>query len=122
MDQEPRENRSLAIDSDRRGYQRFVVAGIKLMDRHTREILGEVLNLSSGGILVLGPKYIDPAQQMALRMQFPVYVMEEEYLLIDVCTVWCDEVERGLFRTGMKLIPHTGQLDLFAKAVNVFRG
>ena len=121
MDFEPQEERSSAVDSDRREYERFVVAGIKLMVPGTREILGEVMNLSSGGILVLGPTYIDPAQQLSLRMQFPTYIMEEEYLDIDVFTVWCDEVEQGRFRTGMKLIPHTGQLDLFAKAVNVFQ-
>ena len=122
MDQDPQEERSPAVDSDRREYQRFVVAGIKLMDARTREIFGEVLNLSSGGILVLGPKYIESAQQLSLRLQFPPQVMEEEYLDIDVFTVWCDEIEQGRFRTGMKLIPHTGQLDLFDKAVNIFQG
>ncbi|KAA3645028.1 MAG: PilZ domain-containing protein [Chloroflexi bacterium] len=107
------------MQDNRRKEPRFVVTGIALYTPDGRKLLGEVLNLSSGGMLLLSKEYIPPGQQLKLQMRFPPLLIDQEDIEIDVYVVWSDEDEDGHFKTGMLIEPRPGQVSLFERAINI---
>lgn len=112
-------NAPIYMQTNRRKEPRFVVTGIAIYTHDGRALLGEVLNLSSGGMLLLSNKHIRPGQELELQMRFPPLLIDQEDIAVDVFVVWSDEDKSGHFKTGMLIEPRPGQVSLFERAINI---
>ena len=113
------EAHQMQVQDNRRKNPRFVVSGVALYTPDGRKLLGEVLNLSSSGMLLLSKEHIPPGQDLKFQMRFPPLLLDQEDIEVDVYTVWSDAQEDGQFKTGMLIEPQPRQEALFERAVNI---
>ena len=106
-------------ETNRRRADRFIVSGIQLFASDNEQLLGEVVNLSTSGILLQGEEYIEPGQELKFQLRFPSSVVDEPKVEVEVYTVWSDAQPDGLFKTGLMVEAHPEHEALFARAINV---
>ena len=116
---EPGQDKTVPLQINRRKEPRFVVVGVALFTPKGRKLMGEVLNLSSSGILLLSKEFIAPGQALTFQMSFPPLLIQQEDIEVDVYTVWSDEQADGNYKTGMLVEPRPGQAALFERALNI---
>lgn len=95
--------------SEKRKFNRIhLIHYLRLFDRKTGNLIGNLVDLTSEGLQLISETPIDPGTVLHIRMEFPEEVDGERELHLNAEAVWCDhQLDPDLFSVGCKLIPVT---------------
>jgi hypothetical protein len=95
--------------ADKRKFNRVhLIHYLRLFDRKSGELIGNLVDLTSEGLQLISEKAIAPGKLLEIRMEFPETVDGERELQLNAEAVWCDhQLDPDLFSVGCKLIPVT---------------
>ena len=76
----------------------------RVTNRKSGQLVGNVADITSDGIMIISPQPIAVDQTFELRMDLPVDIFGIEYLDLDGRSIWCNpDIDPSLFNTGFKL-------------------
>lgn len=81
---------------------------LRLFDRKSGELIGNLVDLTSEGLQMICEKAISPGDLLEIRMEFPEPVDGDRELQLNAVAIWCDhQLDPDLFSVGCRLIPVT---------------
>lgn len=91
---------------DRRKLERkYLTYFSRVVDRNNGRLLGYLVDLTTGGALLVGNTPLKTNEIFHLRIDLPEGFSSQEQLDIDVEAVWCHpDVDPEFYRTGLKLL------------------
>ncbi|NLF49916.1 MAG: hypothetical protein GX577_02155 [Leptolinea sp.] len=95
--------------TEKRKFDRIhLIHYLRLFDRKTGELIGNLVDLTSEGMQLISEKPINEGTLLEIRMEFPEDVDGQSELQLNAVAVWCDhQLDPDLFSVGCKLIPVT---------------
>jgi hypothetical protein len=95
--------------SEKRKFNRIhLIHYLRLFDRKTGDLIGNLVDLTSEGLQLISEKPIENGTLLEIRMEFPEPVDDQQELQLNAVAVWCDhQMDPDLFSVGCKLIPVT---------------
>ncbi len=95
--------------SEKRKFNRVhLIHYLRLFDRKTGDLIGNLVDLTSEGLQLISEKPIENGTLLEIRMEFPEEVDGQQELQLNAEAVWCDhKLDPDLFSVGCKLIPVT---------------
>ena len=90
----------------------------QIVDVHNKTVLGQLVNLSVEGLMMMGPVPVSPGTVLQLR--FPLHCNDETIdIQLGVESLWCDDAdESGLCWTGFHIIDVSpGHLEIISSLV-----
>ena len=95
--------------SEKRKFNRVhLIHYLRLFDRKTGDLIGNLVDLTSEGLQLISEKPIEIGTLLEIRMEFPEEVDGQQELQLNAVAVWCDhKLDPDLFSVGCKLIPVT---------------
>jgi len=96
------------LDDRRRAQRRHLIHYLGAVDGETGELIGRVVNISSGGVMVVSGQAIETEGLFRLRLVLPVDIAGSGEIPFDARSVWCSRNERTqLHDTGFELLDVT---------------
>lgn len=93
------------MDDRRSESRKFLSYFSRVVERDSGYLLGYLVDLTTGGALLVGNIYLEPNSPLSLRLDLPEGFTLQEQLDLDVMTVWSrPDQEPELYRTGLRLI------------------
>ncbi len=78
---------------------------LKVTDRDTLLVIGYLLDLSSGGLGIIGDDPIETHRAFRLELTIPLDEKEKEMIAFDATSLWCKKApEAELYHTGFQFI------------------
>jgi Tfp pilus assembly protein PilZ len=101
---------------ERRTTKRFSVVNLNLFNRETDEEIGQVINLSEGGLFVTATIEMQRGQEIGLRIPF-THEDQEINLDIDARVAWCtrENLKDEIFNIGMEFAANSKEQYEFVK-------
>jgi hypothetical protein len=95
--------------SENRKFSRVhLIHYLRLFDRKTGDLLGNLVDLTAEGLQMISEKPIENGTLLQIRMEFPEEVEGQMEMHLNAETVWCDhKLDPDLFSVGCRLIPAT---------------
>jgi hypothetical protein len=112
-----------ALSEDRRRQDRkFLTFFAQVSDRRNGMLLGYLVDLTTGGALLIGELPLARDEIFPIRMDLPEGFADKDRLELDVRAVWnSPDVDPGLYRTGLRLINPSGEdLNLLVKLLDKY--
>jgi hypothetical protein len=77
----------------------------RVVERDSGYLLGYLIDLTTGGAMMVGNIYLEPNSPLSLRLDLPENFTPQEKLDLEVLTVWSrPDQDPELYRTGLRLI------------------
>ena len=96
------------MDDRRSENRKFLSYFSRVVERDSGYLLGYLVDLTTGGALLVGNIYLEPNSPLRLRLDLPEGLTLQEQLDLDVMTVWSrPDQDPELYRTGLRLIDVT---------------
>ncbi len=110
MHQNPGQNVSdIAVGHDwdvkeRREYERYSLDHyLRVIDAETNKQLGDVVDISLGGIRLLSNEALPKGQTLRLRFEIAMGAEYQAEVLFAARTVWCrNDIDPGFYTSGLK--------------------
>ena len=84
--------------------RRDLVYYLRAFDRRNEQLLGHVANISTGGVMLIGERPIEPDTTYFLEMQFPIDIRGKRSIELEATSRWCrTNGNKELFSTGFEL-------------------
>ena len=98
--------------NDKRQFdRRHSIFYLRIYDTNTGELLGNLVDLSEGGLMLVGDKPLQKGQTFNLSMQLPSASDQHNRLEFKAIAKWSKkEVNPHLFDTGLELIDPTDSM------------
>jgi hypothetical protein len=85
--------------------RRYVMFYSRVYDRDTGEVLGQLVDLTTDGIMIISDKYIASDIVFHLQLELPEDISPRQFLRFDAQSVWCrQDIVPRFFDSGFKLI------------------
>jgi len=92
------------MDDRRRESRKFLTYFSRVIDRDSGYMLGYLVDLTTGGALLVGNIFLQPNSALRLRLDLPDGLTSQEQLDLDVRAVWSrPDTDPEFFRTGLQL-------------------
>lgn len=107
----------------RREERHHLIHYLRIFDRHTGAELGNLVNINSGGIMIISGNPITEGTLLELRMDFPEEFEGRRYLEFDARSVWVKVDENpDWFAIGLKSTNiSTGNLELLKRLIEFYK-
>jgi hypothetical protein len=93
------------MDERRRENRKFLNYFSRVIDRESGTVLGYLVDLTTGGALLVGNYPLGPNTPLQLRIDLPEGRFDQEHLDLEVIAVWCHpDGDPELYRTGLRLV------------------
>lgn len=93
------------MDDRRRESRKYLSYFSRVIDRDSGYMLGYLVDMTTGGALLVGNIFLQPNSVLKLRLDLPDGFGSQEQLDLEVQTVWSrPDKDPEFYRTGMKLI------------------
>lgn len=77
----------------------------RVVERDSGYLLGYLVDLTTGGAMMVGNIYLEPNSPLSLRLDLPEDFTPQEKLDLEVLTVWSrPDQDPELYRTGLRLV------------------
>lgn len=74
-----------------------------VVDRHSEDFIGRVVNLSSGGVKVIGTKPIEKSQLYKCKLTLPAVIDGKSHLEFDAVCKWSEKNDfMHMYETGFQ--------------------
>jgi hypothetical protein len=98
-------NEQKKMDDRRRESRRYLSYFSRVIDRDTGYLLGYLVDMTTGGALLVGNIYLQPSSTLRLRLDLPDGFSPQEQLDLDVRAVWSrPDKDPEFYRTGLQLM------------------
>ena len=89
-----------------RGHHRMEISGvIQVIDRQTGNVLGQLVNISEEGFMVLGPQPITENNILQLSLEFSSGANAADPILVGAESLWCHSSnDQAQYWTGFFII------------------
>jgi len=92
------------MDDRRRQERKYLTFFSRVLDRDNGLLLGYLVDMTTGGALMIGSVPLKVNSEFHLRIDLPDHFAPQEQLDIDVKAVWSmPDTDPELYRTGLKL-------------------
>ena len=93
------------MDERRKFDRKLLTYFSRVIDRKTGALLGYLVDMTTGGVMIVGDYPLKVNTDFELRIDLPDGYTDKERLDIEARAVWClQDPDPELFRTGLKLI------------------
>ncbi len=91
---------------ERRKFKRIhLIHYLTIFERDTNKLLGNLVDITPEGILIITEKPVEKGQVFHFRMNLPEDFTEAQELNFDVESVWCEvDINPDLFAVGYHLL------------------
>jgi hypothetical protein len=91
--------------SDRRKLKRkYMVFFGRVFDRHSAQLLGNVADITSEGVMIISGRPLDVDKVYHLRMDLPEHIFSIDHLDLDGQSIWCKpDIDPAYYNTGFQL-------------------
>lgn len=94
----------IKMDERRSEDRKYLNYFSRVVDRDSGAMLGYLVDMTTGGALLVGNIPLAPNTPLHLRIDLPEGVFNREQLDLDVTAVWCQpDGDPELYRTGLRL-------------------
>jgi hypothetical protein len=77
----------------------------RIRDRHSGDLIGHLVDLTSSGMLVVSETPVEVGQVLFMQMELPEDVSEKQFLKFDAQTAWCRrDVDPSFYDIGFQLV------------------
>lgn len=95
----------MKMDDRRRESRRYLSYFSRVIDRDSGYMLGYLVDMTTGGALLVGNIYLQPNSTLRLRLDLPDGFGPQEQLDLDVRAVWSrPDKDPEFYRTGLQLM------------------
>lgn len=107
------------LGNQRKVPRRHLIYYLRVFDDNSGQLLGNLVDISTRGIMLVSDKTIVPNQQFKLRMVLPETVEGSREVVFDAESRWCrNDINQDFYDTGFELInPDTQFLSLLDRLV-----
>lgn len=90
---------------ERRRFARIhLIHYLMIFDRETNRLLGNLVDVSPDGLLMIAENPLETATLKHLRMNFPEEILQHQSLEFEAEVIWCKvDINPDLFAIGLKL-------------------
>ena len=89
----------------RRLDRKFLTYFARVTDRKTDRLLGYLVDLTTGGALLIGDVPLKIGSEFSLRVDLPEGLTDREYLDVEARAVWNQpDVDPEFYRSGLQLL------------------
>ena len=93
------------MDDRRRESRKFLTFFSRVLDRETGILLGYLVDLTTGGALLIGNVFFQPNSLLELRLDLPEGFTAQDQLEIEARAVWSrPDTDPEFYRTGLQLV------------------
>lgn len=91
---------------EQRKYKRLhLIYYLRIFDRETNQLIGNLVDLSEEGLMIISDKACDLGETYKLRMILPEEIKGKSFIDIDAESVWCKPASNPIFHeTGFKMV------------------
>ena len=92
--------------NDRRVHRRrYSIMYLKLHDLESDSLLGQLVDMSESGIMIVSAEPLERGKHFKLRMALPEAINGKEYVDFEARMKWCNQdTNPDLFASGLELI------------------
>jgi hypothetical protein len=91
------------IRERRQTERKHLVYYLRVFDGPGAKVLGHIVNISAGGVMLLGDTVIPPNWNYHLRMKYPAMVTDRDDILFTATSRWCHKDTEDLYITGLEI-------------------
>ena len=112
-------NEQAAEDNKRSVPRRHLIYYLRVFDTETNSLLGNLVDISTKGIMVVSDQQIESGIRYRLKMVLPDTLEGSKEVEFDAESRWCrNDANQDFFDTGFELIdPHSAFLDAVDRLV-----
>lgn len=112
-------NEKASEDNKRSVPRRHLIYYLRVFDTETNSLLGNLVDISTKGIMVVSDKQVEPGKKYRLKMVLPDTLEGSKEVEFDVESRWCqNDANRDFYDTGFELLdPHSEFLDAVDRLV-----
>ena len=94
------------MDIEKRKHNRSrSIFDLKVTDKDTLDVVGYLLDLSSGGLGIISDDPIETHQVFRLELTVPLDEKDREMIVFDATSIWCKKApEAELYHTGFQFM------------------
>lgn len=93
------------MEERRKEIRKYLNYFSRVTDRETGFVLGYLVDLTTGGALLVGNIPLNPGTIFQLRVDLPEGKFKQNQLDLDAKAVWCQpDSDPELYRTGLRLL------------------
>jgi hypothetical protein len=93
------------MEERRRETRKFLTYFSRVLDRNSGILLGYLIDMTTGGALLIGNVRLEPNTYLNLRLDLPEDFYPQQELEMDARAVWCrPDSDPELYRTGLQLV------------------
>jgi hypothetical protein len=91
---------------ERRKFSRMhLIHYLTIFDRETGRLIGNLVDVSPEGILIIVEKPLETGILKHLRMNFPEEVLDRQLMEFDAQVIWCQvDINPDLFAVGLRIL------------------
>jgi hypothetical protein len=85
--------------------KKYLVQFFQVLDRLTNNPIGHLVDISTGGMMIIGKEPIKEGIILKLRIDLPEIIQESSHLSIDARCIWCrQDVNPEYYYTGFDIL------------------
>jgi len=110
------------MSTERRTTKRFAVVNLNLFNRETDDEIGQVINLSEGGLFVVGSNEMEKGEELGLRIPFD-HDGQEINFDVNAKVAWCtrENLKDEVYNIGMEFAAHSKeQYDFLMQMIRLY--
>jgi len=89
----------------RKTQRRYLLYYMRIYDTATRKQIGNLVDISSGGVMVIGEHLIPEGRTTHLRMELTHDVAKKPFMEFSARSKWCNPyITPNLFNTGFEIL------------------
>jgi hypothetical protein len=93
------------MDERRRENRKYLNYFSRVIDRESGTVLGYLVDMTTGGALLIGNFPLEPNTPLHIRIDLPEKLFQQAQLDLDVIAVWCHpDGDPEMYRTGLRLL------------------
>ena len=95
--------RTVELDTRRTTVRCEFDSPVPIFDLHSYRQIGDLADLSFGGLRLFALEPIDKGAVLACRVRLPRKVFQQEYLIFEAECMWCRGKQDGRYETGLRI-------------------
>ncbi len=89
----------------RRQERAHLIYFLRVFDAMSGDLLGQMVDLTTDGIMIIGESAISPRQKYRLRMDLPRNVALGQHLTLEAQCKWCrQDPQAGFYSMGFRIL------------------
>ncbi len=85
--------------------RRHLIYYLSVYDRNTEELVGQLVDITTEGIMLTSEKPMEPGVDLALKMNLPEEINGNNHITFDAKSLWCKkDVNPNFFAIGLEFI------------------